>query len=332
MAEALLKWTSAAKHSAQTFAIGLQQTPGVARAMWPTGDEASKTFQIAQLDTELSVASKNISAMLDRGLKLLMTDVPTFVSFAQRGDYCGNGTVDINEKLDHLDVALRTYITSESLKQNGWYARPLKISTEEEYQTMLTTQSPAEKSCNGWTLHGCTVDFKEIKNRIWWSSSTGRQYSLEHKGDQTILPSALLPMLTSQEWANMFLLFDGSYDCVAEGRVDSQDLLSIKYDGTLDTSCISRLPMLRECGHLCPQMLGDGSCPFGFTKDCDAPSSGGRTWGPANSGILTTNNSTDPLMQEPGGEQPSATIPVPAPTQTGIKTYGPKPGWTLHGR
>lgn len=333
MAESLLKWTSAAKHSAQTFAIGIQQTPGIARAMWPTGDEASKTFQIAQLDTELSQASKNISAMLDRGLELLMTDVPTFVSFAQGGDYCGNGTVNVNEKLDHLDVALRTYITSESLKQNGWYARPLGVSTEEEYQTMLTTQSAAEKSCNDWTLHGCTVNFKELKSRIWWSSSTGQQYSLEHKGSQTILPSALLPMLTDQEWANMFLLFDGSYNCTVQGRVDSSNLIRIKYDGSLNTECISRLPMLRECSSACPQLAPDGSCPFDYLDSCIAQTPGGRDWGSPNSSMLATDHvATAPSIEGEGGEQPSASSPAAVPTQTGIKTYGPKPGWTLHGR
>lgn len=60
--------------------MGIQQAPGIARTMWPTGSDASQTFQISKLDTQLSNATTSLSAILNRGLGLLMTDVPTFVS------------------------------------------------------------------------------------------------------------------------------------------------------------------------------------------------------------------------------------------------------------
>ena len=209
--------TSALRNSAQAFAISMQQTPAVARTMWPTGSDASRTFQISQLNTQLSNATDSLSEILDRGLKLLMSDTPTFVSFAQSGAYCGNGTIDIAAKTDDLDLALRTYLTSESMKQNGWYAVPLRISTEEEYKNLTDSASTAR----GWRAG------PDVVNKIWWSPVTGRQYSLENKGNPGVDPLDLKNSISSQGWADMTTLFDGSYKCTADGRAGSSDLIQV---------------------------------------------------------------------------------------------------------
>ena len=127
--------SSAAMYSAQAFALSLQATPNVAKAMWPTdGSEWSRSVQIAQLQTQLQNATGELGAILDRGLKLLMSDVPTFIGYAQSGAYCNNQTVDLEEKTDDLDFALRTYMTGESLKKNNWYAIPAVNSSEADYK------------------------------------------------------------------------------------------------------------------------------------------------------------------------------------------------------
>lgn len=76
----MLALSSVAKYSSQAFTMSIQQAPGVARTMWPAGTDGSQTFQISKLDTQLSNASDSLSGILNRGLGLLMTDVPTFVS------------------------------------------------------------------------------------------------------------------------------------------------------------------------------------------------------------------------------------------------------------
>ena len=250
--------STALKYSAQNFALSMQQAPAVARTMWPTGSDASRTFQISALNTELNNASSELSTILDRGLKTLMQDVPTFVSYAQTGAYCGNSTIDIAAKTDDLDLALRTYITSESMKQNGWYAVPLRISTQQEYQALVD----AAPTALGWRAGPDVVD------KIYWSPASGRQYSLEHNGDNTIAPSDLRTSIESQGWADMITLFDGSFNCTAAGKAGSEDLIAVGFYGELDTACISRLPIYVPCGANCPAKLADGSCPFGFKEDC----------------------------------------------------------------
>lgn len=76
----MLSLSTAAKYSSQAFTMSIQQAPGVARTMWPSGTDGSQTFQISKLDTQLSNATTSLSAILNRGLGLLMSDVPTFVS------------------------------------------------------------------------------------------------------------------------------------------------------------------------------------------------------------------------------------------------------------
>lgn len=146
------------------------------------------------------------------------------------------------------------------MKQNGWYAIPRHISTQQEYEDL---KNPPP----GCTVHGCTKI--DVIGRIWWSPSSGRQYSLEHNGDSTVTAADLKNQLESQGWASMPELFDGSFNCTANGWAGQSDLLHIGLDGTLDTACISQLPLLIPCGTPCPVALaGDGKCPFGYNRDC----------------------------------------------------------------
>lgn len=198
--------------------------------MWPSGNEASRTFQISQLETELNNATSILSDTLDRGLKLLMSDTPTFVTWAQSGEYCGNGTIDIAAKTDDLDLALRTYVTSESMKQNGWYAVPLTISTKEEYDAkMANAVSPGAK---GWW------EGPDVVNKIYWSPITGRQYSVEHKDDTTISPGDLRSQIESQKWADMPTLFDGSYNCTSNGLAGTDKYFQV---------CPGTFPLVFRC-------------------------------------------------------------------------------------
>ena len=279
MAVRLFSLSNALKYSAQSFALSMQQAPAVARTMWPAGGEASRTFQISSLNTQLNNASMTLSETLDRGLKLLMSDVPTFVSYAQSGNYCGNETIDIAIKTEGLDLALRTYVTSESMKQNGWYAVPLKISSEEEYQALVD----AAPTAKGWRTGQDVVD------KIWWSPTTGRQYSLEHKGTFTVSARDLMESIESFGWANIPTLFDGSYNCTAAGRAGTAAKILPLFDGSLDVACISSLPIYMPCGSNCPDKLEDGSCPFGFKEEC---------------GYLQSLPGAPPERQQPGFVNP----------------------------
>ena len=173
--------------------------------------------QISELNTRLSNATDELAQILDGGLKLLMNDMPTFVGFAQSGEYSGDDSIDIATKTNELDLALRTYITSESMKQNGWYAVPLRISTEEEYKALVE----AAPTARGWRAG------PEVVNKIWWSPFSGRQYSLESKRPDTIKPGDLINSIVDGGWAHLPTIFDGSYECTASGRAGVGELIRV---------------------------------------------------------------------------------------------------------
>ena len=173
--------------------------------------------QISELNSRLSNATDELAQILDGGLKLLMNDMPTFVGFAQSGEYCGDDSIDIAAKTNELDLALRTYITSESMKQNGWYAVPLRISTEEEYKALVE----AAPTTRGWRAG------PDVVNKIWWSPFSGRQYSLESKRSDTIKPGDLINSIINGGWAHLPTIFDGSYECTASGRAGGVDYIQV---------------------------------------------------------------------------------------------------------
>ncbi|KAL8799504.1 MAG: hypothetical protein Q9182_005842 [Xanthomendoza sp. 2 TL-2023] len=196
--------SQAAKYQAQSFAISLQQAPGVARSMWPAGDDLSRTYQIGALQEQISNMTVELGNTLSRGLKIIMTDAPTFVAFANNGRYISNPPLDPNQIRNDLAITLQTYIVSESLKQNNWWALPLKISTKEEYENLRDPPG-------GCTIHGCSTPSISV-DQIYWSPASGRQYRLQHNGNFEGT-AKVLNQIRDARWANLPLLFDGAYNC-----------------------------------------------------------------------------------------------------------------------
>ncbi|KAI4175612.1 MAG: hypothetical protein LQ346_008050 [Caloplaca aetnensis] len=259
--------TQMAKYTAQSFAISLQRAPGVARSMWPAGDDLSRTIQIGHLQTEVNNITVELSNTLSRGLSLLMTDVPTFVAFADNGRYSNNNPpIDLNEVKNDLAITLQTFLVSESLKQNRWYATPLGISTKEQYENL---RDPPPMC----TVHGCSTP-SVTGDQVYWSAASGRQYRFIQEGGGPQGPGRILATIRSSNWANLPLLFGGAYNCTFFGQVDNPQLIHVNFDSTLDIGCISKLPMKFPCNSKCLQLAADGSCPFPFNADCSYKNNG----------------------------------------------------------
>ncbi|KAL8708378.1 MAG: hypothetical protein Q9220_006759 [cf. Caloplaca sp. 1 TL-2023] len=258
------------KYTMQSFAISLQQAPGVARSMWPSGDDLSRTVQIGHLQDEVNNITVELSNTLSRGLNLVMTDVPTFVAFADHGRYSNNNPpIDPNEVKNGLALTLQTYIVSESLRQNNWYAIPEGYSTPEQWQGILNADlnPPVTPPAN---VHGNSPPHVQ---RRYWSEDSGRVYLFKHKDDL----GTVLPQLIQSGWANLPLLFDGAYNCTKFNEVVNPQIVHVNFDGTLDIGCISRLPMQIDCGSDCPEALVDGNCPFARDADCTVRNGGDAT-------------------------------------------------------
>ncbi|KAL8670580.1 MAG: hypothetical protein Q9168_004893 [Polycauliona sp. 1 TL-2023] len=249
------------KFQLQSVAIGLQQAPGVARAMWPSGDDLARTIQIGDLSGEALNVTVELGNTLSRGLLAIMTDMPTFVAFADQGRYINVPPIDPNAVKNDLATTLQTYLVSESMAQNDYYAVPLGVMTKEEFDALA---DPAP-FC---TLHGCRQPDR-TKAQTYWSPVSGRQYRLEKTNDGAYITKAV-NSLKDNNWAYLPLLFDGAFNCTANAQVDDPQVVHVNFDGTLDLGCISKLPMKLHCGIPCPAPKPDGSCPFETLENCEA--------------------------------------------------------------
>ena len=240
------------KYIAQAFIISMQQAPGLTKALFPAGTDESKFVQIGDLSTELGGIAGNLSRMIDRANTLLMTDMPTFVTFVQSGKYSGQGSYSIPNETVGLDIALKTYLSSMAMKGNGWWVSPLPGL----YRPGDVTD---EGTCNFADNNVCVG----AADSAWYlSPDTSRLYSLQHsKGYASISPYQLTQDLVNNQWAPLNVLFDGAFNCTAKGKAGSTDIQFTK-NGTVDISCISQIPLYFGCGPVCPAPFINGSCPF----------------------------------------------------------------------
>ena len=196
-----------------------------------------------------------------------MTDIPTFVAFANEGRYCGNTRpLDPNTIKNNLDTALRTHLTSISLRENGWYAVPLRYSTEQEWKDLVASDNTNSAPLSN--LHPTSTVPSKAKT-IWWSPATTIQYQLLNTDFGTTSSVDMLKKMSDNSWANLQLLFDGAFNCISSGRAKAIDLVNIDAaSGSLDVSCISKLPIYMACGAICVKKAADGSCLFQEGPSC----------------------------------------------------------------
>lgn len=249
-------WTNEVKYAAQAFIISMQQSPSLAKTLYPTGTDDSKTLQIGQLSTDLGTTVETLSSMINNAVTLLMNDLPTFVQFAQSGKYSSMISFSIPNETVGLDIALKTYLSSKAMGGNGWWASPSVgpfLRTDDEF-----------KNC---VFNEYNLCVENNDNVAYLSPDTGRRYTLvQTKGNSDRTPNQLAQDLVKNQWAPLNVLFDGAFNCTAKGKAGTTDI-QFTFNGTLDVSCISQLPLYQGCSaHLpytvCPAPFVNGTCPF----------------------------------------------------------------------
>ncbi|KAL8789627.1 MAG: hypothetical protein Q9213_001063 [Squamulea squamosa] len=276
--------------ASQTLVISSQQAPNVGRAIWPTGTDRSQEVQTAELHLKLANVSAEMSAMMDGGVRLLMTDPGTFVNYADNGRYSGPNVTDTGEGSsltvpsagDAVAYALKTFLLSYAMWQNKWYAMfylgpyPTADAVRRAFGCEI---EPGTGLCV--PRDPTTGEFKSGDTALYWSPYTQRIYTLKCEGpDKAQKPRQMVNTILSYGWAPLNVLFDGGFNCTAEGRAGSS-AVNFNYDGTLDLACVSQLPMYTNCGDMCPTTLANGTCLFGDISTvkpgaCDGTSS---VWG-----------------------------------------------------
>jgi hypothetical protein len=262
IAVGLLAFESTAKFASQAIIISVQQAPSFTKALWPSGTEDSKTIQVGQLNDLLGNATTQMMEMMNNALVLLMSDMPTFVAFAEGGRFSGSESLSLPEKTAGLDYGLTTYMLSEAMAKNGWfigYFGPVK--REDVPRRFLCTYSDN----NVCTAYGMAT---------FWSKDTGRVYLLNKQRSDGKTPLQVTKDIVAQGWASLEVLFDGAYNCTAEGKAGSA-AINFNWDGTLDIACVSQVPVNIGCGVPCPVAWINGACPFGVNpiavSDCKYP-------------------------------------------------------------
>ena len=146
-----------------------------------------------------------------------MADLPTFVNFTANGAFTNSQTLSLPNATNGLDFALKTYVTSESLLQNGWSATYLgNFSADTEVAT--PEDAPYSTNIAGGTLYSTTHDndFETHADAVFWSSQTGRSYQLTHSGNK--YSYNILSAINMNGWADLPTLFDGAFDCTFNGK------------------------------------------------------------------------------------------------------------------
>ena len=233
----------------------------VARAIWPQGTFDSQLVQIGDINAELGNVNNKIGDMLNSGLETLMKDIPTFVSFVEDGHFSGENDVSLPKTAAGLDMALKTFIVSTAMTKNDWRATPMLWMTREDFSsTWSCTFGPGNYDiCNN----------PEIQSTgFFYSNTSGNGYALKHP-DWSRNPSQLMSHIVDNEWSTLGALFDGAFNCTTAGNGASDQPFHIKFDGTIDLSCVSQLKMCGGCGESCLVPSINGTCPIEPCDSCE---------------------------------------------------------------
>jgi hypothetical protein len=265
IAVAVLGLSLVTRTAAQVLTISLQQAPSTAKALWPTGTQNSQNVQVGNIEMLLGNGTNQLAQMINSAVQLLMSDMPTFIKFCESGSWSGSTSLSLPSKVAGLDYALRTYLTSEVMSQNGWVALP----TIGPFETL----NDVENSVPGGTGFDCQMGNNSVCTNSYgmawyWSRATGHVYNFRNKelAYKARSPYQILQDVVNNNWAILEVLFDGSFNCTLAGHY-GDSMVNFNWDGTLDISCISQLPMKMNCGSKCPVGLVDGVCPFAGTNN-----------------------------------------------------------------
>ena len=223
----------------------------------PRGTTDSKLVQIGELETTLGEATNELKGMINAAVEKIMSNMATFVKFVESGKYSGERSYSLPNQTVGLDIALKTYIVSQALGNNKWWASPLIGPFErEDFDGCLDE--------NNVCCMGCDQGGELTDNLAkYWSPDTKRAYQFSRVAGTTGLkPYEMTKALVNKQWAPLNILFDGAFNCTAEGHAGTNNI-NFNFDGSLNVACISQLPMLTGCNAPCPSALINGTCMFG---------------------------------------------------------------------
>ncbi|KAG8527148.1 uncharacterized protein KY384_008578 [Bacidia gigantensis] len=234
----------------------LQQAPSVVSALLPTGDAASQTVQIADIQSHLSDLNTQISSMLDSALHEIMTNVTAFAAFASSGAFSSPSNMSLPSETKELGNAFKTFAVTAAMAGNGWrvFQGPA-YDDATAFNSSLVSQR-VNFGCNIKPNGVCdTIDshgpFPTPGQPEDWSEYTSkvtkRSYYATHDASHPT-SAETTNAIVDNGWSSLEAVFDGAYDCGQQGG-DGGPVVKVGPDGKLDFSCLSQLTVKDGCRH-----------------------------------------------------------------------------------
>lgn len=110
--------------------------------------------------------------------------------------------ISVPDDTNSISFALKTYLTSLSMQENGWYAW---------FSEKIVRPQSGRGLCYKHTnnILDCTLD------TIWVSPQSSRRYYLRQKGQNKSTGVTLIDQIVGFGWADLPTLFDGAFNCTA---------------------------------------------------------------------------------------------------------------------
>ncbi|KAL8644273.1 MAG: hypothetical protein Q9210_007336 [Variospora velana] len=225
---------------ARLWSSAIRAAPKVQELLWgsdPAANAQQQSLQITRTN------GTNAYYLLQEALAHILSDIPSFLAFADEGRFVSGTDPTFPPELD-LAAGVNTFVLSKLMQMNDMYAVPGPIVNETAYDAFVAANA---------------------RSVFYWSPSTRRQYELRAKGNTKIQLRTLLDRVVNSGWADPQLLFDGNYNCTAAGWAGTSIVNRVGVVGGGDVACLSQLPMYLDKGTACPADVPVGGiCPFGF--------------------------------------------------------------------
>lgn len=152
-----------------------------------------------------------------------MNNIDAFVAFARNGIWSESNHFVKTPSSDQLQAALRVYIFSEMLRQNGWSAVHISTINQPPLDNLQDFANLCSDSnlVENYNVSASYCNAKGVKDRsLYLSPETGRVYRLDYKGvrkNKKVESMELLRQINDRKWADLPSLFDGSWNCTQKG-------------------------------------------------------------------------------------------------------------------
>ena len=241
--------------AASAFSTAIQQTPGVARVIWPMGTANSETVQIGELQTKLGSIDTDLSDRLDAGLQMIMSDIGAFTNFASSGSFSGNVIPSLPKETADLNIGLEAFILTTAMDKNEW-----SVFWGPSFTDGLVNTPQSQASNFGCTIEPNGVcDLPKGKGKMgqpqgwaeWSSVVMNRSFSPQKyfaKKSSGPTASAVMSAITSNGWGTLPLVFDASYNCSQTHNPSARNpVVSINDNSGIDFSCLGQLQVNTGC-------------------------------------------------------------------------------------